>query len=137
MRTGGIKNAGRGGGYQKRRRGRGGGGHRRRGEFYEGGEGELNIFFGPEIATKNYGSRKLLFSARPTYRLWPFSSTKKIIPKCPFGIPRMKIPEFLGSAFSLALLFALFNRKPNISWNFPAFLWRGLLGSPHRVFGGR
>ena len=32
---------------------------------------------------------------------------RKIIPKCPFGIPRMNFPEFLGSAVFLAFLNSL------------------------------
>ena len=31
----------------------------------------------------------------------------------------------------------IFNRKPWISWNFPAFPCRGFLGSPNHIFGGR
>ena len=51
---------------------------------------------------------------------------RKIVPKCPFGIPRMNFPEFPGSAFFLALLYYLIGNP-----EFP-----GIFGiSPERFFG--
>ena len=50
----------------------------------------------------------------------------------------MNLPEFPGSAFLLAEQ-KVFNRKPWawMSWNFPAFPWRGFLGVPKSRFRGR
>ena len=46
---------------------------------------------------------------------------RKIIPKCPFGIPRMNFPEFPGSAFFLAFLYYLIGNAefPGIFRHFP------------------
>ena len=46
---------------------------------------------------------------------------KKIIPKCPFGVPKMNFPEFPGSAFFLAFLYYLLGTPefPEIFRHFP------------------
>ena len=50
---------------------------------------------GPKwLCTKSTGLQNFGHSHPPT----------KIIPKCPFGLPRMNFAKFLGSAFFLALL---------------------------------
>ena len=60
---------------------------------------------------------------------------RKIIRKCPFGIPRMNSPEFPGSAFfSLAFLYSLIGNLefPGIFRHFPG---KGFWGSRNAFSG--
>ena len=64
------------------------------------------------------------FSFRRNIRMYPRSSSRS-------GEHPPK-PPFLKTTFCQP---PILNRKPRISYYFPAFPWRGLLGSPSRVFG--
>ena len=71
----------------------------------------------------------------PTYQLWPFSSAQENHPKMPVWDPQNEFPgvPWIGLFLGISLLF---NRKSWISRNFPAFPWRGFLGSPIAFSGG-
>ena len=95
--------------------------------------GGLNIFFRGRNVLQGNHLHPYLF---PNWSPVPNISTLAVLirPGKSSQNARSGSPEWISRNLGISILFS---RKPWISQNFPAFLWRGFLGFPNRVFGGR
>ena len=73
---------------------------------------------------------------RPTYQLWPFSSTAENHPEMPIWDPQDEFPGIpLSGLFLSSTIF--FKRKPWTFWNFSGISLERAFGIPKARFRGR